>query len=194
MNYQEKIMKLCKKGYLKTEDVVKEGVPKVYLTNMVKKGILKRVKTGLYMTSETYSDEMFEILTKTKYGIYSSLSSLYLHDKCDRIPIIYDITVPTGYKGFLQKLDNVKLYYVPKNIYDLGLVLKEDMFGNEIRCYDLERTICDIIKYYNKLDKELCNIALRNYFYNKNDESKLYEYAKQMGIYKKLIERIEVLR
>ena len=114
MNYQEKIMKLCKKGYLKTKDVVKEGVPKVYLTNMIKKGILKRVKTGLYMTSDTFSDEMFEILTKTKYGIYSSLSSLYLHDKCDRIPIIYDITVPNGYKGFLQKLDNVKLYYVPK--------------------------------------------------------------------------------
>lgn len=194
MNYQERIIKLCKKGYLKTEDVVKENIPKIYLSNMVKKGIIKRVKNGLYTTSDNFPDTMFEILTKTKYGIYSNLSALYLHNMCDRIPIIYDITVPSGYKGFLQNLDNVKLYYVSKNTYELGLVIKEDMYGNEVRCYDIERTICDIIKYYNKLDKELCNIALRNYFYDKNNERKLLEYAKKMGVYKKLIERIEVLR
>ena len=52
---------------------------------------------------------MYENLANSKYGIYSSLSALYLLDFSDRIPMIYDVIVPTGYKGYLQKIENVKL-------------------------------------------------------------------------------------
>lgn len=194
MKNEDKIMGLFNGKYLKTEDVVKANIPKVYLTKMVRKGLIKRVKSGLYMNLETFPDSMYENLSKSKYGIYSSLSSLYLLDMCKRIPIIYDITVPTGYKGYLQKLDNVKLYYVSKDIYEVGLIEVKDMFGNILRCYDLERTICDIVKYYDKLDRELCNKALIEYFSENHDEKKLFLYAKKLKIYNKLIRKVEVLR
>ena len=68
------------------------------------------------------------------------------------------------------------------------------MFGNILRCYDLERTICDIVKYYDKLDRELCNKALIEYFSENHDEKKLFLYAKKLKIYNKLIRKVEVLR
>ena len=76
MKNEDKIMGLFNGKYLKTEDVVKANIPKVYLTKMVRKGLIKRVKSGLYMNLETFPDSMYENLSKSKYGIYSSLSSL----------------------------------------------------------------------------------------------------------------------
>lgn len=194
MDYENKILDLFDGKYLKTEDVVKANIPKVYLTKMVRKGLIQRVKKGIYMSSQTFPDDMYEVIASSKYGIYSSLSSLYLLDLCERIPIVYDLTVPVGYKGYLQKIKNVKLYYVPKEIYEIGLINVDDMFGNNLRCYDLERTICDIVKYYEKLDRELCNKALIQYFNENNDEKKLFLYAKKLGVYNKLMKKVEVLR
>lgn len=194
MNYENKIIELFDGKYLKTSDVVRAGIPKVYLTKLVKNGIIKRVKNGLYINSQTFPDTMYENLANSKYGIYSSLSALYLLDFSDRIPMIYDVTVPTGYKGYLQKIENVKLYYVSKKIYNLGLVEVDDMFNNKLRCYDLERTICDIVKYYDRLDKEICNKALIDYFSGNYNEKNLFLYAKKIGIYEKLIKKVEVLR
>ena len=81
-----------------------------------------------------------------------------------------------------------------KEIYEIGLINVDDMFGNNLRCYDLERTICDIVKYYEKLDRELCNKALIQYFNENNDEKKLFLYAKKLGVYNKLMKKVEVLR
>lgn len=194
MKNEDKIMGLFNGKYLKTSDVTKAKIPRTYLTMLVKKGLIKRIKNGLYMNEQTFPDSMYENLSNSKYGIYSGLSSLYLLDLCERIPIIYDITVPTGYKGYLQNIKNVKLYYVSKKVYNLGLIEVDDMFNNKLRCYDLERTICDIVKYYDKLDKELSNKALIEYFTGNHNEKKLFLYAKELGVYKKLIKKVEVLR
>ena len=92
-------------------------------------------------------------------------------------------------------MDNVRLYYVKKEYIDLGLTFVTDEFGNKIKLYDLERTICDIIKNKNKLDAELVNKAARNYFYsNDKNNIKLYEYARKMRITKKIQNFFEVLK
>ena len=66
--------------------------------------------------------------------------------------------------------------------------------GNIIKIYDLERTICDIIKNKNKFDRELYNKAIRNYFYSKEkNDLKLYEYAKKMNIYNKVRKEFAIL-
>ena len=72
-----------------------------------------------------------------------------------------------------------------------GVVLED---GTNIKIYDLERTICDVIKNKNRLDQELVNKALRKYFYSKEKNTlKLYEYAKKMKIYKKVRSVFEIL-
>ena len=60
--------------------------------------------------------------------------------------------------------------------------------------YDVERSICDIIKNKNKLDLELFNKAIRNYYYSKNKNIiRLYDYAEKLGIYEKVRNTFEVL-
>lgn len=66
--------------------------------------------------------------------------------------------------------------------------------GNLVCCYDLERTICDIIRSRNKMGTETFLSALKQYVNNpKKDLNRLNNYANQMGISKILRHYLEIL-
>ena len=195
MKYEEKILELFNNGYLTTKDVTNNNIPKVYLTKMVRNNIIERISRGVYIKSNDIPDDMVVLQNKSKNAIYSNTTSLFLHGLSNRLPIKYDITIKSGYNGSLQNSSNVNLFYVKKELLDLGVMNYKLDSGYSIRIYDLERTICDIIKNKKKLDQELVNKAIREYFYSKKkDTIKLYSYAKQLNIYEKVKNTFEVLK
>lgn len=193
MEYESKILKLFKNGYLTTKDVTNNNIPRTYLTKLIKKNKIERVSRGVYIKKNVLVDEFVVLQSKSKYAIYSNTTALYLHGFSNRIPIIYDITVKSGYKGSLQKEKNVNLFYTKKELLELGVTNYKLDSGNIIRVYDLDKTICDIIKNKKKIDAEIFNKAIREYFYSKKKNTlKLYEYAKKMNIYNKVRDTFEV--
>ena len=195
MKYEEKILNLFNNGYLTTKDVTNNNIPKVYLTKMVRNNTIERISRGVYIKSNDIPDDMVVLQNKSKNAIYSNTTSLFLHGLSNRLPIKYDITIKSGYNGSLQNTSNVNLFYVKKELLELGVMNYKLDSGYSIRIYDLERTICDIIKNKKKLDQELVNKAIRKYFYSKKkDTIKLYEYAKKLNIYEKVKNTFEVLK
>ena len=193
MEYESKILKLFKNGYLTTKDVTNNNIPRTYLTKLIKKNKIERVSRGVYIKKNVLVDEFVVLQSKSKYAIYSNTTALYLHGLSNRIPIRYDITVKSGYKGSLQKEKNVNLFYTKKELLELGIIDYKLDSGNIIRVYDLDKTICDIIKNKKKIDAEIFNKAVREYFYSKKKNTlKLYEYAKKMNIYNKVRDTFEV--
>ena len=194
MDYEIKILKLFKNGYLTTKDVTDNNIPRFYLTKLIKENKIERVSRGVYIKKNALVDEFVVLQSKSKYAIYSNMTALYLHGFSNRIPIIYDITVKSGYKGSLQKEDNVNLFYTKRELLELGVIDYKLASGNIIRVYDLDKTICDIIKNKNKIDSELFSKALKEYTKSKKKNlSKLSKYAKLMNIEKKVNEYMEVL-
>ena len=195
MNYSNEILKLFKNGYLSTKNVVSNNVPRVYLTKMMNNGKIERVSRGLYIKTDTFVDEFVILQNRSKNAIFSNTTALYLHGLSNRVPIKYDITINNGYNGSLQKENNVNLFYTKKELLGLGVINYRLDSGNIIRVYDLDKTICDIIKNKRKIDVEIFNKAIREYFYgNKKNTLKLYEYAKKMNIYDKVRDTFEVLQ
>lgn len=195
MEYENKILDLFKNGYLTTREVNDNNIPRVYLTKLIKKNKIVRVGRGMYTQKNILPDEFVVLQSKSKYAIYSNTTALYLYGLSNRIPIKYDITIKNGYKGSLQNKENVNLFYIKNELLDLGAINYKLNSGNIIRVYDLERTICDIIKNKKKIDGEIFNKAIREYFYSKNKNTlKLYEYAKKMNIYNKVRDTFEVLQ
>ena len=194
MNYENKILNLFNNGFLRNKDLVDNNIPSVYLTRLVNNNVIERVSRGLYVRTNSLPDDLVILQNKSKNAIYSNLTALYLYGFSDRLPIKYDITVNSGYNGSLQEVDNVNLFYTKKELLNLGESVYRLDSGNLIKVYDLERTICDVIKNKNRLDQELVNKALRKYFYSKEKNTlKLYEYAKKMKIYKKVRSVFEIL-
>ncbi len=189
MNNYEKILEIIKKnkGYITTNELTNNKIAKIYLTNMVKKGIIRRIKRGYYGLISYIEDDFYKIYSKSKSVRFSLNTALYLNNLTDRTPLFYNITLPHGYSGALQKEDNVIITYVKKELLDLGVEEVLSPFGMKIKTYNSERTICDIIKYINKMDAEIFAKAL-NIYVNSNTKNlnRLIEYSKIMNIEKKV--------
>lgn len=196
MDFYDKILKIVEKnnGYVTTKEVVENGINKIFLTNMVRNGTLVRISRGYYGLPNYIEDEYYKVASKSKNARFSMATALYLHNLSDRTPLVYNITLPFGYSGVLQKEKNVILNFVKRELLDLGVIEMTSPFGMKIKVYDVERTICDIIKNKNKMDAEIFSKALKDYAKSKNKNlSKLTKYARAMNIEKKVSEYMEVL-
>lgn len=178
-------------GILLSEEVASENIPSVYLTRMVEQGRLKRVNRGVYMVEEGRCDEYYFFQRRFKVAIFSYLSALYLHQLTDSIPKKLEVTLYRGYNPHRMD-ENIKKHYVTKEVHELGVVDCKTMYGNMVRVYDLERTICDLTKNRKAIDSEiflevLCRYASSSY----RDLSKLYKYAQKMKILDKVLGVVE---
>ena len=196
MTNADKIMKIANEnnGYITTKQVRDANIKTIELTRLVEQNKLERITRGYYAITNSFCDDYYKYQLKSKNCIFSHSTALYFYDLSDRTPLYFDMTVPVGYNGSLSKDKNVVLHYVKKENIELGLVEIESPFGMKLRCYDRERTICDIIKYKNHMDKEIFVKALKRYSNSKQkDLVKLMRYTKKLNIEKKVIEYMEIL-
>ena len=196
MNDLEKILQLTQEnnGYITTKEIVDNGLSKMALKRLCDNGLLKRVSTGYYSLPNMINDDYYKIISKSKNAVFSYNTSLFLHELSDRTPLYFDVTVLRGYGGPLQNIDVVSLHYVDNNILNLGMEIIKSPFGMDIKCYDVERTICDIIKNKNNMDKEIYTKALKWYAEKKDkDMLKLSKYSKKLNIEKEVAEIMQLI-
>lgn len=178
---------------IRTSDVVKKGIPKTYLNRMVENGQLIKVSRGIYITDWSQYDEYAIFQLQHQKVIYSHLSALYFHGLIDVIPKYKEVTIYTGYNPHRFPKE-VKRHFIQKELYEVGVTKLQTSFGNEVRVYDLERTICDLIRERQKIDVEIFSTSLKRYIQSsKKDLRKLYQYARAFHVLENVQSLIEVL-
>jgi len=195
MDNYEKIKEILNKnnGIITSQMLSDRDIPSIYLTRMVKQGKLQRIDRGIYSTDEVMLDEYYLLYQKNQRAIFSFSSALYLHGLTDRIPYQMEITLPSSYNSSHINED-VIIHKVIKRYCSLGRIIKKTMFGNEVACYDMERTICDLVRFRHKIDVEIFKKALIGYKnHPERDYQKLRQYAQTMGISKKINDLLDVI-
>lgn len=196
MNYLEKLEKLIQKqhGTVLSSDLDLYEIPRTYLQMMVADGKLERVDRGIYVSTDAIEDEMYSMQTKYPKLIYSHETALYLHGLSDRTPFEYSASVPSGYKVVGSMAERFKIYYIKKELHELGVETVQSSHGNPIKTYNIERTICDLIRSRNRIDVQILNEALKRFVKLKSaDLSMLMDYAKKLRIDVVLKNYLEVL-
>lgn len=165
-----------------------------FINKLINDNIIERVDNGIYNKKEDFEDEYFILQKKYSNSIFSYNIALYFLGKTEVIPNRIDITVPSGYNAH-RISQEIVIHYVPKEYLQLGAVEALTPFGNKIICYNLERTICDLVKNDNSgLDTEQINKIIRNAFLGKQiDLSILMDYAIKLKCDKKIKTLTEVL-
>lgn len=86
------------------------------------------------------------------------------------------------------------MYFVNRALFPVGQITVKSPHGNDIRTFNLERTICDVLRSRNQMDIQFVNEALKKYVVHQNRNiDRLYDYAKQFRNQKIVREYIEVL-
>jgi hypothetical protein len=139
-------------------------------------------------------DEMVGIQARYIVAIFSHETTLYLLGLSDRMPLFYSVTVPAGYNATSLKVSGAKVYLVNRGLYQLGSIKVRSPHGNNIETFNLERTICNVLRNRNQVDIQMFNEALKRYVQKKErDLNLLYNYSKQFRIQKILREYVEFL-
>lgn len=191
---QEKIKKLLKRnnGIITTKQIEEIGISRVHIKQFIESGTIERVKKGIYISKDMLEDEFYIFQLKNKNAIFSYNTAMYLFRVSERTPDKIDVTVYSGYN--VQRFPkNMKVHYVKKDLLNLGVVIVNSPSGFKVKVYNMERTICDILKDRNTgVDKEQTNKFIRNMIvHNQVDLNKIWEYAKKMKCEKKLEEVME---
>ena len=83
---------------------------------------------------------------------------------------------------------------IKKELYELGAIQILSPGGHELRCYNAERTLCDILRSRNDIEIQDFQNAIKNYMKSKSKNIPLLmRYAKELHVETILRKYLEVL-
>ena len=181
-------------GIFTLEQLKDAGASAASVQRAVQHGELERVARGIYQLPESEDDEMYNAQVRRKQMIYSHDTALYLHDLSDRVPLWYSVTVPTGYNTKRLTDEGFKVFSLKKELQGQDIEEVETSYGNFIRTYNVERTICDCLRSRNRLQSEIVFSGLKGYIRRSGRNlTLLTATAEKFGIGKLLRTYLEVL-
>ena len=181
-------------GFLKTSDAMSAGVSRTVLGEFVHKHGLERVAHGLYMSPDTWKDEIYIIQFRYPAAVFSHETALYLLNLANREPTLYSVTLKAGANTARLSEKGIKVYKVKKELFDEGIVEVNSLSGHKVRAYNVERTICDLFRSRSNIEIQVLHEAVREYMRLKDKNIPLLmRYAKAFSVEKIVRQYLEVL-
>lgn len=196
MKINSSILEAIKKNnnVITTAQVVELGFSRYLLSKYEKEGLLERERQGVYVLPDSVHDDMYTLMLRSRKIIFSHDTSLFLNGLSERTPFIHSVTIPNDTRVSKVIQEECTCYYIKPELHQIGMTMRKTTLGNEVRCYNAERTICDLLRSRNRLDEETVISAIKNYaIYSDKDLNLLAVYASKFGVDKELKRYMEVL-
>ena len=196
MTKTEQIRKMIElnNGYLFTCEIESAGISRTYLAKFVKDNNMEKVAKGIYVSEDTYPDELFVLQKCYPKIIFSGDTALYLHQMIDREYNEICVSVPARFSGTRLREKGIVIHQEKDASYKLGITTVISNFGNMITTYDRERCVCDLVKNRGKIEVQNFQAAMKAYMKGKNkDLSKLMMYADTLKVRDAVMRYVEVL-
>lgn len=181
-------------GFLKTKDVVEAGVSRQYFSVYVRERKLERIAHGLYMSQDAWDDELYVIQTRYPLAVFSHETALYLLNLAEREPLRHSVSLKAGTNAAGLTTQGVKVYKVRESLFGEGITERKTPAGHTIRVYNLERSICDLIRSRRNIETQELTAAIRGYVRLKDKNIPLLiRIAKAFSVEKIIRQYLEVL-
>lgn len=177
-------------GIVSAKDLTRAEYTRVL--RAVGRGELIKVRQGVYATPQSLVNTMVDVEKIVPNGVICLYNAWAYHKLSTTIPPSVCIAIETKRKIRLPDDTSVQLYYWKKEYLHFGIE-EQEYSGYKVRITDLERSVCDAIKYRNKIGLDLCGEVVRSYL-KRTDRSlsKLYVYAKRLRVANVLNNYLEI--
>lgn len=176
-----------RKKFITAGMACEQGRAQYYATlQKAKQGKLVRVKRGVYAKEIALADTMVDVETLIPGGILCMFSAWEHYGLTTQVPQQYDVAIKRGRKVVVPQYPNFKLHNLSDNALDLG-VTTENISGYRVKIFDIEKCVCDAVKFRNKIGIDVCTEIVKNYLKRRDrDIPKLMRYAKILRVAKTL--------
>ncbi|MBK8652415.1 MAG: type IV toxin-antitoxin system AbiEi family antitoxin domain-containing protein [Haliscomenobacter sp.] len=180
-------------GIIGVKTLLENGVPYYHIKGLLADGVIVRLRRGVYKWAAKETDEMAEVARIVPKGVFCLLSAAFYFRLTTTVPGRHHLAIPDDRKVVLPDYPPIQLYFWNETPYSLGVATAE-LTGGSIKIYDLEKTVCDIIRHRNKIGFEVLKEILKNYLDRKDRNlNRLHFYAKQLNIFNKVDEFLNIL-
>ncbi len=196
MNQFEQLNQLIKEhgGTIQTFQVLAAGISKPVFYAYIKEKGLEQAAHGVYVSPDAWTDAMYLLHLRCEQAVFSHETALFFHDLTDREPIRYSVTVRTSYNPSRLQEDGIQVYTVKKALHEVGIITAKTPFGHTVPVYDMERTICDLLRSRSRMEIQVFQDALKQYVRRKDKNLRtLMQYAAMFHVEKLLRQYLEVL-
>ena len=181
-------------GIITTEEVIHSGISKPAFYAVIKKLDLKKAAHGVYTDNENKIDNKYILQLKYSKAVISHDSAAFMHGLLPAEPERLSVTLNTGINPGRLTANGIKVYTVKDDLLELGKSEMRDEYGQCVKVYNIERTVCDIIRCRNKLGPDTVSKVMKTYAgLRDRDIVKLMLYAKSFRVRNIMREYMEIL-
>jgi len=148
----------------------------------VQAGELLRLRPGVFAEPIMLADIMLDMDILIPGGVVCMYSAWEHYELSTQVPNAFCVAIPRKRKLVLPEFPPITLYYWSDHLLEFGIVQAE-VHGHNVHITDLERSVCDAIKYRNKIGLDVCAEILKAYLHRTDRKiAKLTEYAKKLRV------------
>ncbi len=175
-----------------TANEVNGNAEYMQLNRAVQQGDLMRIRHGVYVTPNALLDTMIDVERIIPGGVVCMYNAWAHYGLTTLVPPAFCIAIASKRKVVVPQLLPINLYYWKAENLEFG-IRKDCISEHHVRITDLERSVCDAIKYRNKIGLDICAEVIRSYLRKKERNlSKLTEYAKKLRVANVLNNYLEI--
>ena len=180
------------KGYLRSKELSSRPM-RYQLELLMKQHLVSRIKRGVYcLNAEASKQQIIDVERIVPGGVLCLYSAWSYYNLTLNIPDAYYVAIEKSRKVTLPAFPAIKVIYLKREYFELGIDAKV-IEGIDVRIYDMEKCVCDAVKYRNKAGMDITSEVIKNYLALKNRNiDKLVKYAREMRVYNTLKMYIEV--
>lgn len=165
------------------------------IQRLMTEGLIEKIKQGYYIWSQIFPGSEVTIIKKLfPDAVLCMLTALFYYGYSDRNPSEWNLAIDKNTSRGRVKIDYpfIRPYRVEHSLLSLGETTgRIDCI--EVSIYDRDRTICDMLRNINTMDKEIFNKSIQAYIRDsKKNIPNLMKYAKILRIEKRVKDLIGV--
>ncbi len=156
------------------------------------RGKLIRLRSGVYASPDALLDTVLDIERVVPGGVVCLYNAWSHFQLTTTVPPFFCVAIERKRKVVIPPTLPVTLYYWKEENLSLG-VIEAVVSGHTVRITNLERSVCDAVKYRNKIGLDVCAEIVRTYLRKEERNlSLLTEYAKQLRVWSTLKNYLEI--
>ena len=146
------------------------------------RGDLIKLRQGIYAVPEALLNTMIDVERIVPKGIVCLYNAWAYHQLSTTVPPAFCIAIANKRKVEIPETLPIELYWKKENL-EFG-IMEAEISGFHVRITDLERSVCDAVKYRNKLGLDVCAEVIRSYLRKPNRNlTRLQDYAKRLRVF-----------
>lgn len=159
------VLRLARRGPVRTRDLDEAGVPRAYLKRMLDEGLLERIDRGLYRLADAETTELAslaEVAKRMPHAVICLLSALQVHGLTTELP--HAVWVLIDRHARVPKVAYPKLEVIRASgeARTHGVETRA-IEGVTVQITSAAKTVADCFRYRRHVGMEVALAALREY-------------------------------